>query len=83
MGHYARDVDIVSIELDGFDGRQVVGDDHEWGVILRDRETGRTVGFEIWNASELLPGELLDALPEPVDAEITVDGGGGTQPHAA
>jgi hypothetical protein len=27
--------------------------------------TGRVIGLELWQASTLLPAELLDALPAP------------------
>lgn len=83
MTHYAREEDIASLDLEGFDGPGAVAEDHEWGLVIRDRETGRTVGFEIWQASQRLPAELLAALPEPAGDEIVVDGSGGSQPHAA
>jgi hypothetical protein len=35
---------------------------HPWGLIDRDRETGKLMGFEIWNASSVLPREMIDAL---------------------
>jgi uncharacterized protein YuzE len=81
MSHYAREDDIAAIELEGFGGQTAVGEDHDWGLVLRDRESGRTLGFEIWQASQRLPAELLAALPEPTVDEV-VDGGGGTLPHA-
>lgn len=73
MSHYAREDDIASLELVGFDGRHAYGEDHEWGLILRDRETDRVVALEVWRASEHLPAELLDALPEPEGQEMVVE----------
>jgi hypothetical protein len=73
MSHYAREDDIASLELEGFDGRRAYGEDHEWGLILRDRETRRVVALEIWRASERLPAELLEALPEPEGEEVVVE----------
>jgi hypothetical protein len=72
MSHYAREDDIASLELEGFDGRNVYGVDHEWGLILRDRVTDRVVGVEVWRASERLPTEFLEALPQPQAGEIVV-----------
>lgn len=37
-------------------------EEHPWGLIDRDRDTGRLMGFEIWNASTILPAELIEAL---------------------
>lgn len=73
MSHYDRDVDIASLDLAGFDGRRAYGEDHEWGLILRDRETDRVVGLELWRASERLPGELLDALPGPGGEDVVIE----------
>ena len=73
MSHYAREDDIASLELEEFDGRRVYGVDHEWGLILRDRDTDRVVGLEVWRASERLPAELLEALPQPEADEIVVE----------
>jgi hypothetical protein len=73
MSHYAREDDIASLELEGFDGRRAYGEDHDWGLLLRDRETGQVMGLELWRASEHLPSELLEALPEPEGEEILIE----------
>jgi uncharacterized protein YuzE len=52
-------VDIAMICLE--EG-QAVGEEHPWGLIDRDRDTGRLMGFEIWRASKVLPTEIIDAL---------------------
>jgi uncharacterized protein YuzE len=66
MSHYDRESDIAALNLEGFDGSQIFGEDHDWGLLLRDRETQAVVGVELWRASDRLPAELLQALPEPV-----------------
>lgn len=34
-----------------------------WGLRDHDAETGELIGLEIWSASDVLPPELLHALP--------------------
>jgi len=72
MSHYARADDIASLDLRGFEGPRAYGEDHEWGLILRDRETGAVVGLELWQASERLPADLLEALPEPEGKPVVI-----------
>jgi len=68
MSHYDREVDIAALNLEGFDGCHAYGEQHEWGVLLRERETDRVIGVELWKASGCLPSEVLEGLPEPVPA---------------
>jgi hypothetical protein len=72
MSHYAPDVDIAALDLKGLRRGRWYGEDHPWGLVCRDSETGETVGFEIWDASTRLPPELLDALPKLEGDEVTV-----------
>ena len=72
MSHYDRGADIAALNLKGFDGSQVFGEDHDWGLLLRDRKTQEVVGIELWRASDRLPAQLLDALPEPVARDQVV-----------
>lgn len=58
---YDPEVDIAMICLEI--GR-AVGEEHPWGLIERDRETGRVMGFEIWQASKVLPAEMIQALTD-------------------
>jgi uncharacterized protein YuzE len=58
---YDPEVDIAMICLEI--GR-AVGEEHPWGLIERDRETGRVMGFEIWQASKVLPAEMIEALTD-------------------
>lgn len=73
MSHYAREDDIAFLELAEFDGARAYGEDYDWGLIVRERETDQVIGLEIWRASERLPGELLAALPEPKGEEVVVE----------
>lgn len=41
---------------------RAVSERHSWGLIDRDRDIGRLMGFEIWNASTVLPAEMIQAL---------------------
>lgn len=72
-GHYDRKADIAWVRLDGWDPARVRVEEQAWGLIERERETGRVVGLEYWRASERLPSELLDALPAPPARELVVD----------
>jgi uncharacterized protein YuzE len=72
MTHYDREADIAALDLVGFDGSQVFGEDHNWGLLLRDRATREVVGVEFWRASDRLPVELLDALPAPAARDRVV-----------
>lgn len=58
--HYDPEVDIALISIE--DGR-AIGERHTWGLIERHPDNGRLMGFEIWEASKMLPPELIAALP--------------------
>jgi uncharacterized protein YuzE len=58
--HYDSEVDIAMLS---FEQGRAVSEEHEWGLIDRDPEDGHLIGFEIWDASERLPRELVAALP--------------------
>jgi uncharacterized protein YuzE len=73
MSHYDREADIAALNFEGFDGGRAVGEDHEWGLVLRDRESNDVVGVEFWRASQRLPADLLKALPEPRPAGAPVE----------
>jgi uncharacterized protein YuzE len=59
IASYDPEVDIAMICLE--EGR-AVSERHSWGLIDRDRDTGRLMGFEIWKASTVLPAEMIEAL---------------------
>jgi uncharacterized protein YuzE len=58
--HYDPEVDIASISLEAGDA---VSEEHPWGLIDRDRDDGHLMGFVIWEASKMLPAEMVAALP--------------------
>jgi uncharacterized protein YuzE len=59
IASYDPEVDIAMI---CFEEGRAVSERHSWGLIDRDRDTGRLMGFEIWNASRILPAEMIEAL---------------------
>jgi len=69
--------------LEGFDGQHAYGEEHPWGLIERDRETGQIVSIEFWRASEQLPKEVLDALPAPRSTGAVIDSSELAKHHTA
>jgi uncharacterized protein YuzE len=63
--HYDPEVDVALIS---FESGDAISEEHEWGLIDRDPDDDRLMGFEIWNASHRLPPELISALPTPTPA---------------
>jgi uncharacterized protein YuzE len=57
--HYDPEVDIASICIE--EG-PAVSDEYPWGLIDRDPDTDKLMGFVIWKASTVLPAEMIDAL---------------------
>lgn len=60
--HYDREVDIAELS---FESGTAVSEEHDWGLIDRDPDDGHLMGFVIWEASQRLPSELVNALPAP------------------
>jgi len=58
--HYDPEVDIASISLEAGDA---VSEEYPWGLIDRDRNDEHLMGFVIWEASKMLPAEMITALP--------------------
>lgn len=58
--HYDPEVDIAFISLET--GR-ALSEEHPWGLIDRHPDDGHLMGFELWEASKMLPAELIAALP--------------------
>lgn len=56
---YDPEVDIAMICIE--EGRSV-SERHTSGLIDRDRDTGRLMGFEIWKTSTALPAESIEVL---------------------
>jgi uncharacterized protein YuzE len=66
--HYDPEVDIASISLE--QGR-AVSQEHPWGLIERDPDDGHLMGFELWEASTILPAEMIAALPRTGKATVS------------
>lgn len=60
--HYDPEVDIA---LFAFESGDAVSEEHEWGLIDRDPTDNHLMGFEIWEASQQLPPDLIASLPAP------------------
>jgi uncharacterized protein YuzE len=60
--HYDPEVDIALIVLES---GSAVSEEHDWGLIDRNPDDDHLMGFEIWEASNHLPPELIAALPSP------------------
>lgn len=60
--HYDPEVDIALIS---FETGRAIGERHPWGLVERHPDDGHLMGFEIWEASTILPRELIAALPTP------------------
>ena len=43
----------------------VVCEERPWGLVDHDKETDEVTGLEIWNASKVLPVEIIERLPSP------------------
>jgi uncharacterized protein YuzE len=59
MVSYDAEVDIAMICIEK---GQAESEEYAWGLIDRDPDTGRLMGFEIWRASTILPHEMIEAL---------------------
>jgi uncharacterized protein YuzE len=70
FAYWDREVDIAWIPTGP--GTPVYGERVPWGLLDRDRGTGEVTGVEIWDASKVIPVELLERLPEPGKPESDV-----------
>ena len=64
-GHYDPDVDIAWLRFEGYDPATVAAEEVPTGLREVDPATGRTVALEYWQASTILPAEILEMLPPP------------------
>lgn len=58
--HYDPEVDIALIS---FENGRAIGKEYPWGLVERHPDDGHLMGFEIWEASKILPAEMVAALP--------------------
>lgn len=64
--YYDREARIVYLPFGpDADGETLHSERTCWGLIDYDRE-GRPCGAEIWSPSQMLPLDLLEALPDPL-----------------
>jgi uncharacterized protein YuzE len=61
--YYDREADIAWIPT--ADTERVVSEETDWGLVDHDKETGKVTALEVWNASRVLPLEMLERLPSP------------------
>ena len=61
--YWERETDIAWIPTgpEGF----VKSEKTSWGIVDHREDTGEVTGIEIWDASKVLPAELLERFPEP------------------
>ena len=64
-GHYDREADIAWLRFEGYDPQQVRSQEVDFGLLETDSVTKEVVALEYWRASETLPAELLQMLPQP------------------
>lgn len=67
FAYWDREVDIVWIPTGP--RTEVYGERTPWGLLDRDQETGEVTGLEIWDASKLISGEVLERMPAPSKPE--------------
>lgn len=72
MAHYDRNADVAFLEFDASQPGELFADERPWGLILKHRSSDKVAGTELWRASEHLPQDLLDALPEPAAEAASV-----------
>jgi mRNA interferase MazF len=65
QGHYDEKADIAWLRFEGYDPGRVVAEEVDFGLRELDADGDRVVGLEYWQASEILPAELLEMLPAP------------------
>jgi hypothetical protein len=63
FAYWDREVDIAWIPTGP--GTPVYGERTSWGLLDRDKETREVTGLEIWDASKMIPLELLERMPHP------------------
>jgi len=64
-GHYDAKADIAWLRFEDYDASAVVAEETAFGLRELDPADRHVVGLEYWQASERLPGDLLEMLPSP------------------
>jgi uncharacterized protein YuzE len=63
FAYWDREVDIVWIPT--APTATIVSEETSWGLVDHNEETGEVTGLEIWDASKVIPMELLERMPQP------------------
>jgi uncharacterized protein YuzE len=63
FAYYDPEVDIAWLPTGP--SEEIRGEETGFGLVVRDRTSGKVVALEVWSAGERLPKELLDAMPPP------------------
>jgi uncharacterized protein YuzE len=63
FAYWDREVDIAWIPTGPT--ATIVSEETSWGLVDHNKETGEVTGLEIWDASKVIPVELLERMPEP------------------
>ena len=69
--YYSPDGDLAVIHVRA--GEHVRTEEQPWGLLDFDTETDELASVEVWNASKVLPRELLDALPRLSRADVVIE----------
>ncbi|WP_249019120.1 hypothetical protein [Conexibacter sp. S30A1] len=64
-GHYDAKADIAWFRFEDYDPNVVISEETDFGLRELDPTDRHLVGLEYWQASERLPGDLLELLPSP------------------
>jgi len=63
FAYWDREVDIAWIPTGPT--ATIVSEETSWGLVDHNKETGEVTGLEIWDASKVIPIEMLERMPEP------------------
>lgn len=59
--YYSPDGDLVVIHVRPSDRTRT--EEHDWGLLDYDAQTGELANIEIWRASSVLPSAVVEAMP--------------------
>jgi uncharacterized protein YuzE len=68
--YWERDTDIAWIPT--APAEFVDSEKTQWGIVDYDKKTGEVAALEIWDASKVIPVEVLERLPSPGRSGVAV-----------
>ena len=71
QSYYSPDGDLAVIHVRP--SEHVRTDEQTWGLLDFDAETDELASVEVWNASQVLPHQLLDVLPRLGRADVVIE----------